>query len=229
MYGTREAIQSAETATGDGELFNATKFAHAVLQVTGTFVGTITFEGSVNGADWIAIQVHNLTNGAVSTTTTTIGLYGCSLAGLGDVRARISAYTSGSITVSCRGVEESAGLSSVQTYPLDALLEGGLTELIGINEQVDQNDYSGSIGVTLGATYSGEILSTMLYSTEDGSGAVQTPEGWLYCLATDPAIASGDTAMTAAASTISAPPCGRAVGTEEVSTLVPHREDPAYL
>jgi len=79
-----------------------------------------------------------------------------------------------------------------------AILEGGLTELIGINEQVDQNDYSGSVAVALPGTVSGEILAVALYSTEDGSGAVQQPAGWLYILDADPAVAAGDTAITAA-------------------------------
>ncbi len=88
--------------------------------------------------------------------------------------------------------------NSILSMPFAQMLEGGLTELIGINEQVDQNDYCGSVEVELLHPASGEILSFALYSTEDGSGSVQSPEGWLYVLDADPAIASGDTAMTAA-------------------------------
>ena len=83
-------------------------------------------------------------------------------------------------------------------HPLDAINEGGVTELIGINEQVDQSDYSGSVGVALGGTYSGEILSVTLISTEDGSGAIQRPNGTLLILDADPSIASGATSLTAA-------------------------------
>jgi hypothetical protein len=85
-----------------------------------------------------------------------------------------------------------------KTAPLDAILEGGLTELVGINEQVDQNDYSGSVGVALAGTYSGEILSVAFYATEDGTGAVQDSAGILYVFDADPTISSGDTSMTAA-------------------------------
>jgi hypothetical protein len=86
-----------------------------------------------------------------------------------------------------------------KTQPFAVMTEGGLTELVGINEQVDQNDYSGSIGVSLGATMSGEILAVAFYATEDGTGAVQDSAGILYVLDADPSIASGDTAMSAAA------------------------------
>jgi hypothetical protein len=88
--------------------------------------------------------------------------------------------------------------NSILCLPFAPILEGGLTELIGINEQVDQDDYSGSVEVTLLHKGSGEILSFAFYNTEDGSGAILSPEGWLYILDADPAIASGDTAMTAA-------------------------------
>lgn len=82
--------------------------------------------------------------------------------------------------------------------PFAAILEGGLTELVGINEQVDQNEYSASVGVALGDTYSGEILGIALYSTEDGSGSVQTPTCKLFILDADPASTAGDTALAAA-------------------------------
>lgn len=85
-----------------------------------------------------------------------------------------------------------------RAWPIDQMLELGLTELVGVNEEVNTNDYSGSVGVALGGTYSGELLSFAFYATEDGSGAVQDSAGVLYILDADPAISSGDTAMTAA-------------------------------
>lgn len=85
------------------------------------------------------------------------------------------------------------------TQPFEAIHETGLTELIGIDEAVAQNQYSASVGVTLPqARTSGEILQITLYSTEAGSGAVQQPNGVLFILDADPAIAAGDAAMTAA-------------------------------
>jgi hypothetical protein len=88
--------------------------------------------------------------------------------------------------------------SAIPVQPFAAILEGGLTELVGIDEQVDQGDYSGSVDVALGGSYSGEILAVALYATEDGTGAVQDSAGILYIFDADPTIASGDTAMSAA-------------------------------
>lgn len=84
-----------------------------------------------------------------------------------------------------------------KVQPFTAIQEGGITELIGINEQVDQNEYSASVGVSLGATYSGEILAVILISTEDDSGTIQTPAGKLLILDADPATSAGDTALAA--------------------------------
>ncbi|MFV1969357.1 MAG: hypothetical protein ACC628_28380 [Pirellulaceae bacterium] len=87
--------------------------------------------------------------------------------------------------------------------PFSPILEGGLTELVGIDEEVNTDDFSGSVGVTIGTglgsnrAVSGEILSFMLYGTEDGSGAVPVPAGKLIILDADPAVSSGDTALAA--------------------------------
>ena len=86
----------------------------------------------------------------------------------------------------------------VYSRPFDGLLEGGLTELIGINEEVNTNDYGASVAVALAGTYSGEITQFIFHTTEDGDGAILIPSGLLYIFDTDPTIAVGDTAMSAA-------------------------------
>jgi hypothetical protein len=85
------------------------------------------------------------------------------------------------------------------SQPFDPIHQAGLTELIGPDEQVDENDYSGSVAVPLGQHVSGEILQVTLYASEAGTGAVLTPAGTLFLFDTDPSISSGDTAMALAA------------------------------
>jgi hypothetical protein len=84
------------------------------------------------------------------------------------------------------------------TQPFESIQELGVTELIGADEQVDQNDYAASVEVALGSLVSGEFLQFTFYSRETGTGSVQTPAGSLFILDADPSIAAGDTAMTAA-------------------------------
>ena len=81
--------------------------------------------------------------------------------------------------------------------PFSPILELGLTELVGINEQVDQNDYSGSVSFALStkSPRSGEILGLTFYSTGGDELAI---DGQLYFLDAYPAVASGDTALSVA-------------------------------
>lgn len=92
------------------------------------------------------------------------------------------------------------------TAPFDPIRKLGLISLIGVDDQVDQNDYGASVeidlvsysGARVSAPISGEILQFTLISYESGTGAVQTPAGTLYLFSADPTISAGDTAMTAA-------------------------------
>jgi len=83
--------------------------------------------------------------------------------------------------------------------PYYHITETVLTQLIGKDQQVDQDDYGASVAVTLGdgiRPNSGELLSFVFFSREIGTGAVQTPAGTLLILDTDPAVSAGDTAIS---------------------------------
>ena len=73
-----------------------------VLQVTGTFTGTITFEASVDGTNYAEIAVKASTQTTATTlvtTTTAAGLFSLNIQGLPNFRARMSSYTSGDAVV----------------------------------------------------------------------------------------------------------------------------------
>lgn len=90
-------------------------------------------------------------------------------------------------------------MGGLLVQPFETIFELGVTELIGADEAVAQDEYSASVGVSLpAARVSGELLQFTLYTRETGSGAVQQPNGVLFILDADPAIAAGDAAMTAA-------------------------------
>ena len=75
---------------------------HVVFQVTGTWVGTLTFEVSVNGTDWVpqACKRSAETNSTTLVTSkTSNGIAALSTIGVPWFRVRMSAYTSGSATV----------------------------------------------------------------------------------------------------------------------------------
>ena len=72
------------------------------VQVAGTFTGTITFECSVDTTNWAALAVKASSQTAAATlvtTTTGVGVFTVPTVGLQYVRARMSAYTDGTATV----------------------------------------------------------------------------------------------------------------------------------
>lgn len=101
---TRAKIQSAAAATGNGTTLDVQGFSTVAAQVEGTFVGTITWEGRVvaDPADtttWTAIYAINVNTGTSATTATTTGIYQLDVSAFSEFRARVSAWTSGTITV----------------------------------------------------------------------------------------------------------------------------------
>lgn len=91
-------MQNAATATGNGTTLSVVGYGTAVVQVTGTFSATITFEGTADGTNWHAISATQIGAATIATTATTTGIYRLSVAGLSSIRARISSYSSGSVT-----------------------------------------------------------------------------------------------------------------------------------
>ena len=81
--------------------------------------------------------------------------------------------------------------------PGSDVAEMGITELIGINEQVTASQYGATVSITLEAP--GEIIKVCLVATEDdagGGGVVFTPAGDLILFDADPAISADDATIT---------------------------------
>ena len=71
----------------------------SVVQLTGTFSGTVQFEGSADGNTWVAIAATPVAGGSAVTSATGTGAWGMNVSGLSYVRARCSTYTSGTVQV----------------------------------------------------------------------------------------------------------------------------------
>lgn len=69
------------------------------LQIEGISGDTITFEGTINGTDWYAVQLENLTDGTKGSTAAADGLYRGVVLGLRQVRANVTTYGAGDISV----------------------------------------------------------------------------------------------------------------------------------
>ncbi len=97
----------------------------SAVQITGTWVGTVQFEGSVDGTNYFAVNGVALTTGALVTSATANGQWQFDIAGLVSFRVRCSAYTSGTVVVSVR-----SSVTGCATIALDAPLPAG-TNAIG--------------------------------------------------------------------------------------------------
>lgn len=92
-------FQSEATAAGAGTVADlGGKYSSLLVQVTGTFSGTVTFQASQDGTNYFDIQGTNKTSGTAATTATAAGLYEFKVNGVKRFRANVTAYTSGSIT-----------------------------------------------------------------------------------------------------------------------------------
>jgi hypothetical protein len=83
--------------------YDTSKFLNCVVQIVGTFVGTVVFEGSndeTNPTNWFPMLSSNVSNGNLATSSTSTGIW--YVPGVTKwFRTRISAYTSGTVVNNC--------------------------------------------------------------------------------------------------------------------------------
>lgn len=83
-------------------------FGTAGFIITGTWVGTLTFEGSLDGVNFSPLLAESLSNNLLISSTTVNGQFLINTSGLLAVRARMTLYTSGSASVT---IQANAGIS----------------------------------------------------------------------------------------------------------------------
>lgn len=98
------------TAADDAVTLSMLGMSGCAFQVKSTYSGTITFEGTVDDGLWATMLVLALGATASATTTTSTGIFLASCAGLSQVRARMSSFSSGYATVTIRAVPNAPSL-----------------------------------------------------------------------------------------------------------------------
>lgn len=76
----------------------------AAVQLTGTWVGTVTFQATIDGTNWVSILATDIATGSTATTATANSIYKFDVVGLRSVRANCTAYTSGTIVATINGL-----------------------------------------------------------------------------------------------------------------------------
>lgn len=124
-------MQNAAVATGAGSSLPVDGRTTAAIQVTIAGTATITFEGQVGSGTMTAMPFINLVTGAVSTTATATGIYVANVAGLSNVQARISSWSSGAVTAIGQAVDGPVG-NALQTMTTSGTVTA--TGTVGIDQ-----------------------------------------------------------------------------------------------
>lgn len=99
-------LQDAAGAQGNGTPLDVSGMSTLACQVAGITNATITWECSIDGTNWLGVLAAPTTTGTGALTTTANGIFRIDVRGLRLVRARISAWVSGTITVTGVAVSE---------------------------------------------------------------------------------------------------------------------------
>lgn len=182
QYSSQQTTLSSATCPGSGCLpFGVLGQASASVQATsasGTWTGVV--EGTITGETWNTLEVQKADGTGSSTTFNAAGLYKVSLGvgGYTAIRVRLSAYTSGAVTVTIGTAASGGGGGGSAT--VSGTFSGNAAASATAGSVPASADYQGiNIGGNL-AGVSGKLVgatNAMAVAIVDGSGAQITSFG----------------------------------------------------
>ena len=159
-------LQSAATANGDGSTLDISGYSSVSFVITGTFSATVNFEATGDDTNWVALQTVQIGTSTISTTSTSTGTFSATIGSLKTVRARISGYASGSVTVIARA-NLTRGVNPQVVTGKVGVTDASGNEITSTSNALDINIKSGN-PTTITAT---QATGTNLHTVVD-SGAV---------------------------------------------------------
>ena len=186
---TSVTLQSGVTANGNGTTLATDGMATAILTVNcATCSGgtTVNFEGSEDASNFASISATQLGTNTVGTSTTTAGVtvWALPVAGFQTIRARVSAYSAGTVTVTGHPVPVGQA-QNVVTLGTGSNTIGALSA----NQSVNLAQVAGATTATGHGTASGSIRVEL---PTDGTGVVNAAESGTWT------VQPGNTANTTA-------------------------------
>lgn len=135
-------------------------FQDLAIQLGGTFVATLQFEGTVDNTTWAALAMHTTAlPGTDVTSATATGIWQGDCGGLYAVRVRCSAYTSGLVSASLGA--STPVMIGVQLAPTSGSITAGQVAFGGTTPDTIQGSsaltFVGGI-LTTGPLYAGGII-----------------------------------------------------------------------
>jgi hypothetical protein len=86
-------------ADGEDKVLDVRGLGGVALQLSGTFSMTVQFEATTDGQTWVSLRMLPSNSTSAATNATSAGVWSANVAGFKLMRARVSAYTSGSADV----------------------------------------------------------------------------------------------------------------------------------
>lgn len=157
QWQSRDFVCTNVTAVNNDLFSFDTDGAAAVrLQLTGTFAGTLTFQGSNDGTTWSTVNAINASSGAVATTATAVGIFEIPLR-TRYIRARVTTYTSGTW----------GGVYRISTNPTSTLgstqaVSGTVTANIGTGALAAGTNAIGDVGLQVRANATGAATTAKI-------------------------------------------------------------------
>lgn len=102
VFAQTGATGTITAADGAITLSNMAEWSSVWVQITGTWTGTLQFEGTVDGTTYFSLNGVVPTTAVVATSTTANGNWQVNVGGLRNFRVRASAVASGTATVTFR-------------------------------------------------------------------------------------------------------------------------------
>lgn len=170
-------IQSAAVATGNGTSMPVNEMGTVGLQVLGISGDTLTFEGTVDGTNWVSVLAKNAATGAIAATATANGVYIAPVTGFTEFRARVSTYSAGTITVVAQRIALTTSFSMASVSLVgDVVVD--TSALATAAKQDTQITAEQAIQATAGATTGAKVIT-------DANGTLQQYlRGLIYLLIT---------------------------------------------
>ena len=132
------------------------------IQITGTWVGTLQFEGTVDGTNWVTINGVVAGTSTPGTTTIANGIVRVTPSGLAQVRITSTVWTSGTATISMRASDATGG-----TFLNQSLTAG--------NNTIGNVNVVGTVPVSLAVAPTTPVTGTFFQATQPVSLATNTP------------------------------------------------------
>ena len=108
-------------ADGEDKVLDVRGLGGVALQLSGTFTLTVQFEATVDGQTWVSLRMLPSSSTSAVTNATAAGAWSANVAGFKLLRARVSAYTSGSaeLTILASAASGRVGASGGDAETLD--------------------------------------------------------------------------------------------------------------